>query len=192
MQDQLRLKKYLIAFFVYSMGVQTVMLAAAYFAEQELDWGETDKKVGLITSILIIQLVAVLGAVLTSKISAKYGNITTLIIINIIWIIICIYAFFVYTPNQFYITAGVVGLIMGGVQSLSRSTYSKFLPETEDTTSYFSFYDVSEKIGIVIGMFIFLAMQEFTGEMRFSILFLIVFFAIGVVLLLRVPKEKDK
>lgn len=189
MQHKPRLKGYLISFFVYSMGVQTVMLAAAYFGAEELDWGETDKTLGLITSILLIQLVAVVGAVLTSKLSSKIGNIKALIVINLIWIAICAWAFFVYTPIQFYITAAVVGLVMGGVQALSRSTYAKFLPETDDTTSYFSFYDVSEKIGIVFGMLMFLAMQELTGSMRYSIIFLILFFGIGVLLLRRVPKE---
>ncbi len=189
MQHKPRLKGYLIAFFVYSMGVQTVMLAAAYFGAEELDWGDTDKTLGLITSILLIQLVAVLGAFLTSKLSSKIGNIKALIVINLIWIAICAWAFFVYTPIQFYITAGVVGLVMGGVQALSRSTYAKFLPETDDTTSYFSFYDVSEKIGIVFGMLMFLAMQELTGSMRYSIIFLILFFGVGVLLLRRVPKE---
>lgn len=189
MQSQIRLKKYLIAFFVYSMGVQTVMLAAAYFGTDELEWGDTDKSMGLIVSILLIQLVAVIGATITSKLSDRLGNLRTLIIINVIWILICAGAYIVYTPFQFYITAGFVGLVMGGVQSLSRSTYAKFLPETEDTTSYFSFYDVSEKIGIVIGMFVFLGMQEYTGSMRYSILFLIFFFALGVFLLFRVPKK---
>ena len=192
MQHKPRLKSYLIAFFVYSMGVQTVMLAASYFGAEELDWGTTDKTLGLIISILLIQLVAVGGAFLTSKLSARIGNVKALIVINVIWIAICAWAFFVYTPIQFYITAGVVGLVMGGVQSLSRSTYAKFLPKTDDTTSYFSFYDVSEKIGIVFGMLMFLGMQELTGSMRYSIIFLIVFFGVGVLLLKRVPKEKDK
>lgn len=190
MKTQPRLKKYLLSFFIYSMGVQTVMLAAAYFGEQELDWGDVDKTLGLIISILLIQLVAVLGAILTSKLSARLGNIKALIIINIIWIAICAWAFFVYTPVQFFITAGVVGLVMGGIQSLSRSTYSKFLPQTEDTTSYFSFYDVSEKIGIVIGMIMFLVMQEITNSMRYSIIFLILFFGVGVLLLMRVPNNE--
>lgn len=190
MQDQLRLKKYLIAFFVYSMAVQTVMLAAAYFGEQELEWGsDSERTTGLIVSILLIQLVAVLGAILTSKLSARVGNIKALVIINVIWIVICAWAYFVYTPFQFYITAGFVGLVMGGIQSLSRSTYAKFLPETEDTTSYFSFYDVAEKIGIIIGMFLYGFIEEITGSMRYSIVFLILFFAVGVVLLYRVPKE---
>ncbi|WP_298348046.1 MFS transporter [uncultured Dokdonia sp.] len=190
MQDQLRLKKYLIAFFVYSMAVQTVMLAAAYFGEQELEWGsDSERQFGLIGSILLIQLVAVLGAILTSKLSSRVGNIKALVIINVIWIVICAWAYFVYTPFQFYITAGFVGLVMGGIQSLSRSTYAKFLPETEDTTSYFSFYDVAEKIGIIIGMFLYGFIEEITGSMRYSIVFLILFFAVGVVLLYRVPKE---
>ncbi|EAQ38901.1 major facilitator superfamily permease [Dokdonia sp. MED134] len=190
MQDQLRLKKYLIAFFVYSMAVQTVMLAAAYFGEQELEWGsDSERTTGLIVSILLIQLVAVLGAILTSKLSARVGNIKALVIINVIWIVICAWAYFVYTPFQFYITAGFVGLVMGGIQSLSRSTYAKFLPETDDTTSYFSFYDVAEKIGIIIGMFLYGFIEEITGSMRYSIVFLILFFAVGVVLLYRVPKE---
>jgi len=191
MKSQPRLKSYLIAFFVYSMGVQTVMLAAAYFGEQELDWGSVDKTLGLIISILLIQLIAVLGAWLTSKLSTRIGNIKALIFLNLIWIAICAYAYFVYTPVQFFITAGFVGLVMGGIQSLSRSTYSKFLPETDDTTSYFSFYDVSEKIGIVIGMVMFLTMQEVTKSMRYSIIFLILFFGFGVLLLIRVPKNRE-
>jgi UMF1 family MFS transporter len=105
---------------------------------------------------------------------------------------ICIYAFFMHTPNDFYIAASCVGLVMGGIQSLSRSTYSKFLPETEDTTSYFSFYDVAEKIGIVIGMAIYGAIDQITGSMRNAILFLFVFFLIGIVLLFRVPRQHLK
>ncbi|MDX1461526.1 MAG: MFS transporter [Marinirhabdus sp.] len=184
------LKRYLIAFFVYSMAVQTVMLVATYFGEQEIAWGgDEEKTLGLIVSILIIQLVAVFGAVLTSRASARLGNIHTLIGINLIWVGICITAYFVTSPTQFYVTAGVVGLVMGGIQSLSRSTYSKFLPETKDTASYFSFYDVSEKIGIVIGMLLYGFIDQITGSMRNSILFLVVFFGVGVILLFRVPRN---
>lgn len=191
LSENKKLKRYLGAFFVYSMAVQTVMLVATYFGEQEIAWGGDDEKtMGLIVSILVIQLVAVLGAVLTSKSSARFGNIPTLIVINLIWIGICVYAFFMTSPVQFYSTAGVVGLVMGGIQSLSRSTYSKFLPETNDTTSYFSFYDVAEKIGIVIGMMIYGVIDQVTGSMRNSVLFLVVFFTMGVILLLRVPKNK--
>ncbi|MGB0789273.1 MAG: MFS transporter, partial [Marinirhabdus sp.] len=187
----LKLKRYLLAFFVYSMAVQTVMLVATYFGEQEIAWGGQDEKTtGLIVSILLIQLVAVLGAVLTSRASKKFGNIYTLVGINFIWLVLCIVAFFVETPVQFYSTAAVVGLVMGGIQALSRSTYSKFLPQTQDTASYFSFYDVAEKIGIVIGMLIYGFIDQITGSMRNAIVFLVVFFATGIVLLLRVPRQR--
>lgn len=186
----LRLKRFLNAFFVYSMAVQTIMLVATYFGEQEINWGnESEKTMGLIVSILIIQIVAVFGAVLTSRSSAKFGNINTLIGINMVWMSLCFYGYFVETPIQFYITASLVGFVMGGIQSLSRSTYSKFLPKTADTTSYFSFFDVAEKIGIVIGMLIFGVIDQITGSMRNSILFLFIFFFIGIVLLFKVPKQ---
>ena len=185
-----QLKKYLIAFFVYSMAVQTVMLVATYFGEQEINWGNSDKKtLGLISSILIIQLVAILGSFLTSKASGRFGNITTLIFINCVWVVLCVTAYFVSEPLEFYITAGFVGLVMGGIQALSRSTYSKFLPDTKDTTSYFSFYDVAEKIGIVVGMFVYGFVDQITGSMRNAILFLVLFFIVGVFLLLRVPRK---
>ncbi len=190
LRHDIRLRRYLTAFFVYSMAVQTIMLIATYFGIEELDWGEQDATTGLIISILLIQLVAVLGAFLTSRASAKFGNVPTLIVINIVWIGICIYAYTITTPYQFYATAAIVGLIMGGIQSLSRSTYSKFLPENAvDTASYFSFYDVSEKIGIVIGMFSYGIIAQLTGSVRYSILFLILFFVVGVLLLFRVPKS---
>ena len=131
-----------------------------------------------------------LGAWLTSKLVAKYGNITILIGLNFSWILICTYAYFVVTPNDFYIAAAFVGLVMGGIQSLSRSTYSKFIPEdTKDTTSFFSFYDVAEKIGIVIGMFTYGYIADVTGKIQNAILFLILFFVVGLLLLLRVPKK---
>ena len=183
------LKKFLFAFFVYSMAVQTVMLVATYFGEQEINWENPEQKTsGLIISILVIQLVAVFGAILTSKLASKFGNIKTLIVINSIWIFICIGAFFVTKPVQFYATAAIVGLVMGGIQSLSRSTFSKLIPETKDTTSFFSFYDVAEKIGIVIGMLIYGFIDQITGSMRNAILFLVLFFATGVFLLYRTLK----
>ena len=188
-----KLKSFLIAFFVYSMAVQTVMLVATYFGEQEINWGTADeKRQGLIVSILMIQLVAVLGAVLTSKLALKFGNIITLIGINSVWIFICIGAFFVTEPIQFYLVAGIVGLVMGGIQSLSRSTFSKLMPETNDTTSFFSFYDVAEKIGIVIGMILYGSINQITGSMRNAILFLVLFFVIGVILLFRTLKIENK
>lgn len=193
LEENIILKKYLKSFFVYSMAVQTVMLVATYFGEQEIFWeSDSQRTSGLIVSILVIQLVAVFGAILTSKLSEKIGNIKTLIIINFIWMIICIGAFFVTLPIHFYITAAFVGLVMGGIQSLSRSTYSKLLPDTKDSTSFFSFYDVAEKIGIVIGMAIFASIDQLTGSMRNAIVFLAFFFLMGVVLLIGVQKLVDK
>ena len=166
------------------MAVQTIMIAATYFAVEELDWGTQDSTTGLIISILLIQLIAVIGANFTAKLSKKIGNIKALICVICIWILICGFAYFVTTPTHFYITAASVGLVMGGIQALSRSTYSKLIPEgSVDTASYFSFYDVAEKIGIVIGMFLYGFIAQITGSMRYSILFLITFFIIGVIIL---------
>lgn len=187
--DNQQMKRYLTAFFVYSMAVQTVMLVATYFGTEEVTWEEGGATMGLILSILLIQLVAILGAFIASWLSKKYGNIKVLIAINIIWVVICIYGYYVYSPMQFYLTAASVGFVMGSIQSLSRSTYSKMIPDGHpDTASYFSFYDVAEKIGIVIGMSIFTLVTQWSGSMRGSILFLVIFFIIGVILLLRVLK----
>ncbi|WP_338730798.1 MFS transporter [Mangrovimonas cancribranchiae] len=193
LKQNIILKRYLYAFFVYSMAVQTIMLVATYFGEQEIEWGtDQEKTMGLIISILVIQVVAILGAVLTSRVSEKIGNIKTLIAVNFIWMAMCFAAYFVTKPIEFYITASFVGLVMGGIQSLSRSTYSKFLPETKDTTSYFSFFDVSEKVGIVIGMVIYGTIDQVTGSMRNAIVFLFIFFLLGIILLFRVLKTQKK
>lgn len=184
--------KYLIAFFVFSMGVQTVMLIAAYFGEQEVLWANQDERTkGLIISILLIQLVAAVGAKLTAIFSEKFGNIRILIVLNVFWLILCLVGMLVKKPLHFYIMAAFVGISMGGIQSLARSTYSKFLPKTNDTTSFFSFYDVAEKIGIVIGMGIYGLVDQFMG-MRSAISFLAFFFFIGVFLLFKVYKEQRR
>lgn len=187
--NDIKMRRYLVAFFVFSMAVQTVMLVATYFGTEEVEWGSGGATTGLIVSILLIQLVAILGAFIASKLSSKYGNVPTLVGINLLWVAICVYGYFVYTPFQFYVTAGAVGLVMGSIQSLARSTYSKLIPDNHpDTASFFSFFDVAEKVGIVIGMSLFTLVTQFSGTMRMSILFLVVFFIVGVVLLLRVPR----
>lgn len=192
LEENVSLKRYLGSFFVYSMAVQTVMIVATYFGAQEIAWSSKEESTtGLIICILVIQLVAVLGAVLTSKASEKFGNISTLIVINGFWVLLCTAAYFIVLPIHFYIMAGLVGLVMGGIQSLSRSTYSKLLPETEDTASFFSFYDVAEKIGIVIGMCVYGIIDQITGSPRFAIVFLAIFFITGVILLKRVPKKVE-
>ena len=180
------IRKYLIAFFIYSSALQTVLLIAAYFGEQEIDWPEDEKTIGLIVSILLIQLIAIFGAILTSKLSSKFGNIFTLILLNIFWALLCIGAYFITDPFEFYIAAGLVGLVMGGIQALSRSTFSKMIPKTDNTTSYFSFYDVSQKVSIVFGMTLFAFLDQITGSMRTSILMFVVIFLIGALLLKRI------
>lgn len=184
------LKRYLGAFFFYNMGVQTVMLAATLYGKSELNIPTTN----LIIAILIIQLVAIPGAYLIAKLSDKLGNFQALMITVALWMVMCFVGY--YLPrngiNEFYALATIVGFVMGGIQSLSRSTYAKLMPETKDTTSFFSFYDVTEKISIVIGMFSFGYINELTGSQRNSVLSLVVFFLIGFVLLIYASFTKRK
>ena len=182
------LKTYLTAFFFYNMGVQTVMLAATLYGKSELNIPTTN----LIIAILIIQIVAVPGAYLIAKLSDKIGNFRALMFTILFWIIICVDGYFVPRNGitQFYTLAVLVGFVMGGIQSLSRSTYAKLMPVTKDTTSFFSFYDVTEKIAIVIGMLSFGYINELTGSQRNSILALVTFFLIGFFLLLIAMKKQ--
>ncbi|MDG1262006.1 MAG: MFS transporter [Flavobacteriales bacterium] len=202
------LRRYLFAFFVFSMAVQTIMTMAQFFGMKEVfSWSEASvggmgmfpvlmvKETGLSTAqliiaIILVQLIAIPGAVVFSSGSKRFGNVTMLAIALLSWIAVCIFAFaIVDTPLEFYIAAGWIGFMMGGTQSLSRSTYSKMLPDTKDTASFFSYYDVLEKIGMVIGMLAFGYIEGVTGSMRNSVLSLIVFFALGLVLLLMVPRK---
>jgi UMF1 family MFS transporter len=182
------LKRFLRSFFFFNMGVQTVMYLATYFASDELKMESSQ----LILTVLIIQLVAIAGATLFARLSEKTNNIFTLCLLIGIWIVICFFASGVTTVNEFFVIAFSVGLVMGGIQSLSRSTYSKLLPETKDTASYFSFYDVCDKMGTVIGTLSFGYIGEFSGGMRHSVLALMVFFIIGLILLLFVRMKKEK
>ncbi|HEX8517384.1 MAG TPA: MFS transporter [Bacteroidia bacterium] len=188
LKGNIQLVRFLPAFFIYSMGVQTVMLVANHFGSDEIKMEAGQ----LITTILIIQFVAMGGALLFSFISKKKGNLFTLKIATLIWALICFCTyFFVFTPVQFYIVAAFVGLVMGGIQSLSRSTYSKMLPETRDNASYFSFYDVCEKLSIVLGMMTFGIINELSPTMRTPIVALISFFILGFFLLFRMKEIKD-
>jgi len=189
LKDNQTLKTFLTAFFIYSIALQTVILVATYFGEAEISWDEGEKTGGLILSILLIQLIAVVGAILSAKMSDKIGNLKTLIILNIIWALICIFAYYVETSTEFYIAAGFVGLVMGGIQALSRSTFSKLIPATTKTTSYFSFYDISQKLSIVVGMTLFATIDQITGSMRNSILLFFIFFVAGAIILIKLNKK---
>lgn len=181
------LKWYLTSFFFYSMGVQTVMLAATMFGSKILGL-PTDK---LIITVVLIQLVAVLGAFLMSRLSGWFGNLQVLMGVVVFWVFLCVSAYYVALLREggatvefhFYGLAAGVGLVMGGIQALSRSTYSKLMPATKDTASFFSFYDVTEKVAIVIGIFTFGFIDELLG-MKNSVLALIVFFILGFIGLL--------
>lgn len=188
-----RLKRYLYSFLLFSMGVQTVMLVAVLFAKKVVFVGDNTNDAGLIIAVLLIQFIAIPGAYTFSWCSKKIGNIKTLGIALFIWSVCCLYAYlFVHEPINFYLLAGFVGFVMGGTQSLSRSTYSKYIPETTDTASFFSFYDITEKIGIVIGMIIFGYVEASSGDMRTSILALIAFFVLGFVSLFFIPSSENK
>jgi UMF1 family MFS transporter len=184
------LKRFLFSFFFYNMGVQTIMLVAALFGKGELDIPSTN----LIVAILLVQLIAVPGAFVISKLSASLGNLSTLMLCVVLWVGICIYGYTIPRGDitQFYIISSIIGFVMGGTQSLSRSTYSKLMPVTKDTASFFSFYDVTEKISLVVGLFLFGFLTEITGSQRASVLALMTLFIIGLFLLLYTRSTQKK
>lgn len=189
------LKRFLRAFFFYSMGVQTVMMAATLFGAKLL--GLPSEK--LIITVVLIQLVAIVGAILMSRLSAKFGNMPVLMVVILFWIVLCISAFLTAQYKErggnpeygFYGLAMCVGLVMGGIQSLSRSTYAKLMPHTKDTASFFTYYDFTEKIAFVIGIFSFGYIEELMG-MKYSVLALIVFFIIGMFWLILANKKNKE
>lgn len=175
-------KRFLPAYFFNSVGVQTIMVVATMFGQKELDLEQES----LIITIILIQLVAIIGAYLMSYLAKHYGNIKVLMLVTLLWVGICVSAYYLNSEMQFYGLAFMVGLLMGGIQSLSRSTYSKLLPEDiEDTTSFFSFYDITEKLAIVVGLFLFGLIEQITHNIRYSALSLSVFFIFGFLLLIR-------
>ncbi|TCV08279.1 UMF1 family MFS transporter [Sphingobacterium alimentarium] len=179
------IKRFLPAYFFNSVGVQTIMVVATMFGQKELDLEQQS----LIITIILIQLVAIIGAFIMSFLAKYWGNIVVLLLVTLLWASICISAYYLTNATQFYGLAVMVGLLMGGIQSLSRSTYSKMLPEDiEDTTAFFSFYDITEKLGIVVGLICFGLIEQITHNIRYSALSLSIFFILGFLLLLRVLK----
>lgn len=179
--------KFLLAFLFYDMGVMTVIYVATIFADKILHI----EKTGLIVTLLLIQLIAIPGSFLASWLSSKFGNTKALLIEIFIWSLMPLAAYFTTSQYEFYGIAAVVGLVMGGIQSLSRSTYAKLIPEgTEDTASYFGFYDIVEKIAITVGTLLFGFVEQITGNMRNSVLVILVFFIIGFLLMMRIPSRK--
>ena len=188
LKGKTRVIRYLLSFFVMSMAIQTIMLMASSFGIKEIQLPEDQ----LIVAIIVVQIVAIPGSFLFSRLSGRYGNVPVLIVATFLWGATCAFAYsLVNGSTMFFIAAGLIGFMMGGTQSLNRSTYTKMLPETDDTASYFSFYEVLEKLGVVIGMFSWGYIEGLTGSMRNSILVLIVFFAVALGLLLAIPKENE-
>lgn len=180
------MKLFLLAFFFYNMGVQTIMYLATLFGSKELKL-ESDQ---LILTILIIQIVAVGGAFLFAYLSKIKGNKFSLQVMVLIWIGICLGAYFVYNTYEFYVLALIVGMVMGGIQSLSRATFAKLIPEGSiDHASFFSFYDVTYNVSIVMGTFSYGFIEQITGSMRNSALALMLFFMVGMgfLLLAKIP-----
>ena len=181
--------RFLLSFFFFSMGVQTIIIVASLFGKAELGVSDTM----LIVTILIIQAVAILGAFLFGRVSTRFGNRTSLLWMLAIWIIICFSAYKVQTEFQFYALSALVGLVMGGIQSQARSTWSKLIPsDTTDTASYFSFYDSTEKLAIVIGMLGFGIIEQITGSMRNSTLLLSLFFIVSFLIIAFTKLKKEE
>jgi UMF1 family MFS transporter len=187
-QKMNQLKIYLIGFFFMTMGLLTVMFMAATYGTKEL--GLKDNI--LIPTILLIQLIGMFGAWLFARISGRIGNIKALIVSIVIWILVILAVFYITTATGFIIVACFVGVVMGGTQALARSTYSKMLPETRDHTSFFSFYDVMEKIATVGGTFSFGIIEALTGSMRYSVLAITIFFIIGLVFMLVLLRKQQQ
>jgi UMF1 family MFS transporter len=185
-KTQRNLKIFLYSFFFLSVGVQTIILVASLFGAEVLGMGQNE----LITTILLIQFVGMAGAHLFANLSGKKGNYFALMIAIAIWMIVCIGAYFIQTSIQFYAFGGLVGLVLGGIQSLARSTYSKILPSTEDHTTFFSFFDVTEKVALVLGTLVFASITQWMS-MRESALALAFFFLISLLLMYRLYRTKN-
>lgn len=181
-----RLGRFVLAFFFFSCGVQTTIFLASLFGTEVLEMESGD----LILTVLIIQFVAILGAWLFAKLSAVIGNIKAIAVAVLIWVLVCLSAYFITSTPQFLVLGGAVGLVMGGIQALARSTYSKMLPETEDHATFFSFYDVAEKVSTTLGMGTIAYLSETTGDLRNAALALTTFFVISLVFLFLIPKSK--
>lgn len=196
LQSTKRLNSYLMAFFVLNMGIQTVMYLAVTYAKEEIKDVDASGAVvpigdaSLIISILLIQLVAVAGAFLFVWLSKRFGNVGALMLGAAAWILLCVGAYSIHWANEFYLLACGVGLVMGGSQALSRSTYSKFLPETIDHASYFSFYDVSYYLSTVLGTFAYGLVYQLTGDLRNTVIIIGSFFIVGLILLFMVPSKE--
>jgi len=187
LKTQATIKRFLLSFFFYSAGLQTMMFVSTIFAKNVLHM----ESQALITIILLIQVLGITGAIFFAFLSRKQGNKFSLIIMILIWAGVCLFGYFIKTPTEFYVLAAFVGFVMGGIQSVSRSTFSKLIPtDSLDTASFFGFYNIAEKLAIVFGMFMFGFIEHITGNIRNSILSLIIVFIVSLLIMIKtkIPK----
>jgi UMF1 family MFS transporter len=187
LKSRAQLKTFLFSFFFYIMGVQTVMFMASSFGSKEIHLGFAQ----LITTVLLLEYLGIGGAFLFAWISKKTSNLKALMIAVSLWILICTASYFIVSPTHFYIVAFFIGIAMGGIQSLSRSTFAKVIPKTGNNAGYFSFYDVCEKLAMMCGLLLFGFLDNLTGSMRNSIIALTIWFTIGLILLFVVKKIRS-
>ncbi len=187
LKENSTIKRFLFSFLFYNMGMQTVLYMASLFGTEELHL----KTQELIITVLLIQLIAIFGSQFFARLSLRLGNIKTLLTGILIWTMVCVTAFYIQTAKEYYVLACCVGFIMGGVQALSRATYSSFLPDTGDNASFFSFYSITDKFAIILGLLVYGFINQITGNMRQSILFLIVLFIIGGIQLILLERKHN-
>jgi UMF1 family MFS transporter len=174
--------RFLGGYFFMNLGVQTIMYLAAVFGEVELEMDS----VRLIATILILQLVAILGSLGFARVSLRMKPRNTLVLACLLWMVVCVWAFFVRTDLAFYGVAALVGLVMGGSQSMLRSTFTHFLPpEEHGKSTLYGFFDVLDKLSTVLGTLVFGLVNQLTGSMRLSALVLSVFFLLAALLFRR-------
>ncbi|WP_232676862.1 MFS transporter [Nocardioides sp. R-C-SC26] len=178
---------FLAAYLFYNDGIQTVIYAASTYGSKQLGFGDSV----LIGTILLIQFVAFGGALIFGRLAARFGGYRSILWGTVAWIAIVIAAFTLPEKNValFLLVAVAIGIVLGGTQALSRSFYSLLIPRGREG-EYFALYNACERGTSWLGTFVFAVTFQLTGSYRPAILVLIVFFALGIALLLRLDPER--
>ncbi|TXS03638.1 MFS transporter [Streptomyces sp. col6] len=178
---------FLLAYLVYNDGVQTVISQASVYGSEELDLGQST----LITAVLLVQVLAVAGALAMGRMARVYGAKRTILGSLAVWTLILVAGYFLPagSPVFFYLLAAAIGLVLGGSQALSRSLFSHLVPRGKEA-EYFSAYEMSDRGLSWLGPLVFGLAYQLTGSYRDAIISLVVFFVVGSVLLARVPLRR--
>lgn len=179
------LLRFLIAFLFYNDGIQTVIAVSAIFASAELGLSQST----VLGCFLMIQFVAMPGALIFGHLSVKFGAKRTVMMSLILFIAVTIYAFRMNTATEFWLLGFVVALILGGSQAMSRSLFANMVPANR-SAEFFGFYAVSGKFAAIFGPMVFAVISDITGSARQSILALSGFFVIGLLILASVDIKK--